>query len=203
VAHTAGQVEGARYWFEICEASGGALWAAQQAYEDARRIHDQASLREQAVRELMRLAARAVAEAEQRRQALGVLGELEGQGADERLVTLATPGTRMWVIPDYCPDGYKGYGRPGTSLGMTVPARDGLVVIKTEGHDQPYCWLRLNPIAALTLAEARDRWWITFGGNLVSGGVPDRSRMDALVDEKFPGYEVQQGKDFIPEEGSA
>jgi hypothetical protein len=65
-------------------------------------------------RELMRLAARAVAEAEQRRQALGVLAELEGQDADERLVALATPGTRMWVIPDYAPDGFKGYGRPGT-----------------------------------------------------------------------------------------
>jgi hypothetical protein len=65
-------------------------------------------------------------------------------------------------------------------------------------------WIQgLRPARHLTLAEARDRWWITFGGNLVSGGVPDRTRMDALVDEKFPGYEVQQGKDFILEEGSA
>jgi hypothetical protein len=124
------------------------VWAAQQAYEDARTVHEQASLREQATRELMRLAARAVAEAERRDQALDVLAEL----TDARLVTL---------------------------------------------HN----WLRLNPVAVLTVAEARARWWITdaAGANLVSGGAADHDRMVRLRDEKYAGCQVQRGDEFIAE----
>jgi hypothetical protein len=171
------------------------VWAAQQAYEDARTVHEQASLREQATRELMRLAARAVAEAERRDQALDVLAEL----TDARLVTLATPGTALWLLPDYDRDGFKGFGRVGTSLGMTCA--DGLVVIKSEGHDQPHNWLRLNPVAVLTVAEARARWWITdaAGANLVSGGAADHDRMVRLRDEKYAGCQVQRGDEFIAE----
>ena len=38
------------------------------------------------------------------------------------------------------------------------------MVITSEGHDQPHNWLRLNPVAVLTVAEARARWWITDAG---------------------------------------
>jgi hypothetical protein len=57
-----------------------------------------------------------VAEAERRDQALDVLAEL----TDARLVTLATPGTALWLLPDYDRDGFKGFGRVGTSLGGTA-----------------------------------------------------------------------------------
>jgi hypothetical protein len=53
----------------------------------------------------------------------------------------------------------------------------------------------------VTLAEARECWWITFGGHLVSGGHPDRERMARLTDEKYPGCLVQQGSEFIPPAG--
>jgi hypothetical protein len=76
-----------------------------------------------------------------------------------------------------------------------------LVVIKSEGHDQPHNWLRLNPVAVLTVAEARARWWITdaAGANLVSGGAADHDRMVRLRDEKYAGCQVQRGDEFIAE----
>jgi hypothetical protein len=55
-------------------------------------------------------------------------------------------------------------------------------------------------MVVITLAEARELWWITDGkGDLVSGGHRDRDRMEQLVIEKHPGCVVQQGREFIAE----
>jgi hypothetical protein len=177
------------------------------AFEESRVLHEQASLREQAMRALMRLAGTTLREAEQRQEAIAVLAELIGmrnaaEGERRRelaeLVDLATPGTALWDLPEFGPDGYKGLGQPAVSLGLTASER-GLVVIRAEGHDEPYNWLRLNPSVVLTVAQARDRWWVVDaeGANLVSGGAADRERMERLRDEKHPGCRVQQGREFI------
>jgi hypothetical protein len=75
------------------------------------------------------------------------------------------------------------------------------VVITAPGHDQPFSWLRLRPSVVLTLAEARERWWIldAEAKNLVSGGSANRGRMERLSQLKFPGSQVLQGHAFIPE----
>jgi hypothetical protein len=121
------------------------------------------------------------------------------------LRVMAEPGTRLWKMPTYTADGYHGLGEAATSLGLAVIGVEAL--FGTPGS----CWTvryrtdsgeesTAGGWALLTLADARERWWITDGaGNLVSGGHASRERMLALVAEKHPGSVVQSGAEFMPE----
>jgi hypothetical protein len=212
---------GPGYWFDICEPGplvGGPVWIARLELEDAMRDHNRVQVAEQAAGELVRRAHDRLALAEREVEAQNVLRRLRQRiGADPgdaklaALLPYATPGTRMWVLPDLCASGgFEGFGEFGVSLGMTAPDEHGLVVIGPAGkawqgkhhaagrYGMP--WLRVYPSVVSTAEAAREHWWIVQGANLVSGGSPHRERIEALRDERFPGCEVVQGHEFIPPE---
>jgi hypothetical protein len=127
----------------------------------------------------------------------------------DRMAYLAEPGRRLWVIPTYGADGYKGLGEAATATGLHASGIERLFGSPSsvwcvaftadsgrEGH--------LHPIVLSTVEEARERWWILShdGHDLVSGGHADRVRMERLAAEKHPGSQVARGCMFIREDGS-
>jgi hypothetical protein len=147
-----------------------------------------------------------------------------GKDAERRraeLAARATPGTRLWVLPFYYQDGYRELGHAATATGLALSAVEALFGEPGDGR-----WLvgyrrddgvegKHSHQIILTLAEARERWWIVrldfTGGEdgegpiqdsrlvLVSGGHADRERMMRLCQDKFPGCLVMQGREFMPE----
>lgn len=121
-----------------------------------------------------------------------------------RLRRTGKPGARLWVLPSYEKDGYRGLGEAATSLGLAVLGIESLF------GTPPYCWTvryrtdsgeesTAGGWSVLMLNEALFKWWVTDGkGNLVSGGHWDRQRMEALVTEQFPGAVVEHGSAFVP-----
>jgi hypothetical protein len=128
----------------------------------------------------------------------------------EELIRVAEPGTRLWVLPFYYQDGgYRETGQAATATGLALNGVEALF-----GGPGDSTWLagyrrddgtegKCSHRIVLTLAEARERWWILAVKNrrqvLVSGGHPDEERMYALRDEKHPGCLVLQGCQFMPE----
>jgi hypothetical protein len=209
------------HWFDIYAPGpgiGGPVWIAKLELEDAMAEHNRIQVADRAAGELVRRAHAKLALAEREVEAQQVLRRLRqridsdpGNAKLAALLPYATPGTRMWVLPDLtAAGGFEGFGEFGVSLGMTAPDEHGLVVIGPAGKEwrgkhvgarrwgQP--WLRVYPSVVSTAAGAREHWWIVQGANLVSGGGPDRERIEALRDERFPGCEVVQGHEFIPPE---
>lgn len=125
----------------------------------------------------------------------------------DRTAYLAEPGRRLWVIPSYGEDGYRGLGEKATATGL------GLNGIEALFGSESGCWLvafrtdageedRLNALILSTVEEARERWWILSadGKTLVSGGHASRERMEALTAKEHPGRVVRQGAEFITAE---
>lgn len=126
-----------------------------------------------------------------------VCGE-DGKRDRVRLERLAEPGTRLWLLPARKGDGFTGLGQPATSLGLALnsveaifgPAGDNCWLIRVRADDGAEDALRA--LRVLTLEEVAERWWVTDGhGNLLTGGHPDRGRMEKLAAE-HGGY-CQQG----------
>lgn len=126
-----------------------------------------------------------------------------------RLRITGEPGTRLWTLPRYDADGYHGLGEAATSLGLAVIGVESLFGTPAS------CWTVRHRTDSgevstsggwvlLTLAEARERWWILShdGHDLVSGGHADRARMTRLAAEQHSGSQVVQGCMFIREDGS-
>jgi len=126
-----------------------------------------------------------------------------------RLRVTGEPGTRLWTLPAYEADGYHGLGQAATSLALAV------IRIESLFGTPASCWTVRHRTddgevstsggwVLLTLAEAREKWWILShdGHDLVSGGHADRGRMLALAAEEHPGCQVVQGCMFIREDGS-
>jgi hypothetical protein len=125
----------------------------------------------------------------------------------ERLRETARPGTRLWVLPTYTEHGFCGLGEPATAVGLAVigieslfgsPATSWTVRYRTDSgrEDTTGGWV------LLTLAQARERWWVTDGllGNLLTGGHLDRRHMQELAAEFPNDYAiVRQGAEFMPE----
>jgi hypothetical protein len=120
-----------------------------------------------------------------------------GRDSLDRLAQLAEPGTRLWILPFYGQDGYRGLGEAGTALGLAespVEALFGgggnslLLHYRTDSGQEG----TMSVTIALTEAEAAVRWWVTDGrGNLVTGGHPGRDRMARLAEDH--GGVLQQG----------
>lgn len=178
---------GLRPIFEIIEPGpgvGGEVWAAEQAYADACRVHEQAYLRERAADELRQRAA-ADLDYARYRQNWHDLAEDEADTADPgtaRAIALGKPGTRLWVIPAYTHEGYQGLGQPATALGVKYGMGGASVVYKTASGEISSTGL----MVLMTLASARERYWVTdaAGTNLVTGGSRDPDRMDAMAYER-------------------
>jgi hypothetical protein len=125
-----------------------------------------------------------------------------------RLRATGEPGTRLWSLPTYTADGYHGLGEAATSLGLAVIGVEALfgtpgscwtVRYRTDSGEEPTAggW------SLLTLADARERWWILShdGHDLVSGGHARRANMERHARD-YPGSKVVQGCMFIREDGS-
>jgi len=191
---------------------GGPVWIARLEAEDALRVYEAAKLRADAALELSRRAGRKLADAEQAEGAakylefIQALREQDNSPELAHTALLARPGTRVWLLPAYDGDGYRGLGEFGTSLGLTaLPGRhqrwgQALVIIRPDGgrpdeHDK-----RLYASVVMTVAEARERFWIVDaeGRNLVSGSHRDEMRMAQVQADKHPGCQVWAGSRFIP-----
>lgn len=186
--------------FEIIDREGGELWQAELEWSEAsKRYEEHRAYTAMLLEEARGLGAR-VAELKQREAARAVLAELETlPGIPTRRFELATPGAAIWLLPRHSEHGYVGVGRPGVSLGLTGTGERDVVVVKAEGNDEPYSWVRLYPSAVHTLAEARRMWWIIDDtGNLVNWS-GDRERSTELRDKNHPGCVVRQGAEFLPE----
>lgn len=141
------------------------------------------------------------------RVAVGLTGDIALDRIAKLRVT-GEPGTRLWSLPVYEADGYHGLGEAATSLGLAVIGIESLfgtpescwtVRYRTDGGEVS----TRGGWSLLTLADARERWWVLShdGHNLVSGGHRDRARMDRLALD-YPGSIVRQGCMFIREDGS-
>ena len=178
---------GLRPIFEIIEPGpgiGGEVWAAQIAYADACRVHEQAYLRERAADELRQRAA-ADLDYARYRQNWSDLAAQDPPNQDPhiaRAVALGKPGTRLWVIPAYTHDGYQGLGQPAAALGVKYGLGGVSVVYKTADGEISSTGL----MVLMTLASARERYWVTdaAGLNMVTGGSRDLDRMDAMAYER-------------------
>lgn len=127
----------------------------------------------------------------------------------ERLRVTGEPGARLWVLPPYGRDGYHGLGQAAVSLGLRASGIESLFGSPDSTWGVRY---RLDDgevsevggWVLLTLADARERWWVidgrTWSPNLLTGGHPDRVRMQELAGELPNDYAiVVQGRDFMPE----
>jgi hypothetical protein len=126
----------------------------------------------------------------------------------DRMAYLAEPGRRLWTLPMYGEDGYKGLGEAAMAAGLYAsgierlfgsPSSVWLVAFTTDSGREGH----LHPLVLLTVEEARKKYWILSwdGRDLVSGGHADRVRMTKLA-LKYPGSQVVQGSMFIREDGS-
>ena len=187
------------------EGKSGRTFAAELAYAEAASLHEAAEKREKAALALRRLAGGALAESRQVDHGHAVLAQLQDEQAAERIIRLATPGTRVWLLPDFIGGRgghYDGTGHFAESLGMTGPTDDHLVVVKDTENDKPYNWLRLKPYVVLLPGEAAAKWWVVDGaGNLVTGGHDDRERMLELAAKQAEPCKVVQGAEFVPGAG--
>jgi hypothetical protein len=132
-----------------------------------------------------------------------------GRQLIERLRVTGEPGARLWTLPAYGNGEYHGLGQAATSLGLCVSGIEALfgspdstwnVRCRTDDGEVSD-W---GGLAVLTLAEARERWWVIDGRrwsrNLLTGGHPDMRRMQELAGEFPNDYAiVVQGCDFMPE----
>jgi hypothetical protein len=127
----------------------------------------------------------------------------------ERLRVTGEPGTRLWVLPPYGKGGYKGLGQAATSLGLDASGIEALFGTPETVWGARYQTdddevSTLGGWVLLTLADARERWWVIDGRpwsrNLLTGGHPDMRRMQELAAEFPNDYAiVVQGRDFMPE----
>jgi hypothetical protein len=199
---------GLRPLFVICEPGkgvGGEVWAAEQAYGEACKLYDEAKARIQVTHELMIRAGNDLNSARMRQNwreldKRAKDGQPGSRGLDAdtlEVIRLAKPGTRLWDLPTYDQDGYHGLGEPATATGVTYGMGGVYVAYVTDSGRTG----RTGPMAVMTLAEARERFWITDaeGVNLVSGGHRDRDRMVSLAAGKHPGSRVLPGTAFVPE----
>jgi hypothetical protein len=193
---------GRRPLFEIVEPGkgvGGEVWAAEQAYNDAAKLYEEASARCSAVRSLRDRAMSELNHARYRQNWRDLADRESVDVSEARLVALGKPGTRLWSLPRYEVGGYRGRGEPATALGVVYEMSGSCIAFVTDSGREKH----LFPAVVMTLAEARERWWVTDadGVNLVSGGHRDRERMERLVADKHPGCVVRQGAEFITEGG--
>jgi hypothetical protein len=180
---------------------GGEVWAAEQAWSDAATMADEAEHEAGALRQLADQAKAELNAARLRQN----WRELAGQAGDGALdadlreaARLGEPGTRLWLLPAYEADGFRGLGELATSTGVNYGMGGAYIAYVTDAGKAG----RIHPKASpMTPDEARGLFWITDeqGANLVSGGHRDRDRMVALVAERYPGCLVLPGAHFIPE----
>ena len=128
-------------------------------------------------------------------------------GKFDRMAFLATPGQRLWVLPSYGENGYRGLGEAATALGLKPigieamfgsPASVWTVRFRTEsGHED-----NLSPLVLNTLAEAREKWWILDRDrrNLLGGGHDVRQAVANQL-HRYDNAWIFKGSEFIAENG--
>lgn len=93
----------------------------------------------------------------------------------EKLIRLAEPGARLWVLPGY---GEDGPGHAATSEGLHC---DGVIAILADGAAAVDCWSigwrrddgnEAHGLNVVLLEDARRAWWIVRDGRIVAGGPP-------------------------------
>ncbi len=194
--------ESGRRYFAIIDLApgvGGRVWAAEQVYQDADKLYQEAQREADALKEVRD---RASAELERIRshEALTELhAQYEAGTIDAKLVHLGMfePGARIYRLPGFSTDGgFDGLGQvvtvTGLSWGMSGARLDFITDDGTPGIEH----------RPMTVTAARLRWWVLDAGhvNLVTGGATDYARMVKLAAENdLPESCVVQGSVFIPE----
>jgi hypothetical protein len=181
--------------FEICEpGTGGEVWAAEQAVEDARKVWSALVSRTAAAWELLDQA-EAELEAATGRQNLTELRELAASHPGQlspQLARLAEfgAGDQLWVLPAA---GQGSVGFPATVTGLAWREGGGCLIYRAAGG-QPG-----REYSPISLADARARFWIldADGANVVAGGWADEQRTTSTRDRQYPGCQVVQGSRFV------
>jgi len=199
---------GLRPIFPIYEAvapEDAGVAAAEFEYEAARAMADEAEREARALRELADRAMRELDSARQVRSWVTLAAAVERGGItmteDQRTVArLAKPGTRLWVLPAYTEDGYKGLGESATATGVTYGMSGAYIAYITDAGQRGRISGGGFP---LSLADARERFWIvTPDGQRMTptcGGHRSRERMVSVAAEREPGALVLPGSAFVPE----
>lgn len=180
-----------RELFGICERPGGELWAAEQDVAAANRLWEDARTRLAATRELLDRATEARNQASWR-QTWHDLEHSERSGDPHvmRALALGKPGTRLFVLLG------QGQGEVATASGLRH-GMNGLTVqyVTDDGENGSRI-----PATAMTLADARERWWVLDGHRdaIVSGGKHSRAEMENLA----YGLTIEDGQLRVAVQGS-
>lgn len=131
-----------------------------------------------------------------------ILADIEVYGDRDRetvskLARLATPGTRLWILPMYGEHGYQGTGQPATALGLGIIGIEAMfgtdlgcrvIRYRTDAGEEG----TIGSLIAMTAEEAAALWWVVDDrGNLLTGGHADKDRMTALASKA--GGHIQHG----------
>lgn len=191
--------------YEAVRPEDAEVAAAEFEYKAAAAMASEAEREARALREVSDRLLRELDLARQRRSWAVLAAGVERGGItmteDQRKVArLARPGTRLWVLPTYTEDGYKGLGEPATATGVTYGMSGAYIAYVTDAGQQGRISGHAFP---LSLAEARERFWIVTPDGLrmtpTCGGHKDRARMVSVAAEREPGALVLPGAAFVPE----
>lgn len=191
--------------YEAVRPEDAEVAAAEFDYKAAAAMAAEAESEARALRELSDRALRELDLARQRRSWVQLAAEVErgsiGVNEDARKVArYARPGTRLWVLPMFTEDGYGSLGEAATATGVGYGMSGAYIAYETDAGKAGRVYPQAFP---LTLAEARDRFWIVQpdGKRLTAtaGGHKDRARMVSVAAEREPGALVLPGAAFIPE----
>lgn len=187
---------GLRPLFEIFDREGGEVFAAELDVTAARKLEDDAKIRLAAAQELVHRAEVARSRATWRRDARE-LAELVKAGTvhdpdSVKLAALSQPGTRLYVLPRR----EAGLGDAATATGLAHGWAGRSAQYVTDSGDEGSLFAPM----AMSLADARDRWWVLDSDRtvIVTGGHVDKNRMDALAYSQT----IQDGKLRVAVQGA-
>ncbi len=180
------------------------VWRAEREYARAHELAEQALAQANTLRALAGRAYQALdvaRDADRLEQVNRLVEKGVPSNMPEQLAELARyhAGDKVWRLPESRghDKGFHGLGHAVTVTGLAYRMSGAvLTVVDSQGqHGHEY--------RPMSVARARELWWILDkdGENLVSGGHRSKSRMIALVGERYDGQgcRVVQGSDFIPE----
>lgn len=183
--------------FEPGADTGGEVWVAQLAVDQAKRTWQAQVTRAEAARLLLDRAQEDLEAAQGRKRLADVRADAAAGILDDPASLLARlaafdVGDLLWVLPE---PGETGPGETARVTGLTYRSVGAVLTYQTAAGR------RGNAYHPKSLADARAAYWVLTPerDRIVAGGWPDQARVARVQADRYPDHVVLAGREFMPD----